>query len=624
MNAMGVAAISVAWLLGAAITATLWPRERRRDDSALIASLGIVVGLGATSALFFFASLVFSRPAVASGLIECVLLGLLLWRLRGGGRQRAEPKFPPLAGARSSVPMGWAGWLLASVMMQAAVLAVVVGIRVLQTEPYGGGDAWAIWNMHARFMLRAGPDWPELLAAGQLSWTHPDYPRLVCASVARGWAWAGHESPVIAGLVSGLFGVATVGLLGAGVARLRGPRSALLGMLMLLATPFFVAFSANQHADVPLAACVLATLVMLALIGHAPARGWAGLAGLLVGCAAWAKNEGLLFAVVVGIAWGAMTWRHGSRAAVKSFLAALAVALVPLVVFKLMLAPPNDLVAAPLGPRLAQMLDPARHRLVWSSLWRDLGKFGEWQVLPFLAMVLPFLAGTRPRFDRSERAAPLIVGLMLAGYLLVYLATPHDLVWHLDSSLVRLLLQLWPAALFAWCLALPDVVDVGSVPAIAKRGMLALNVVLAIGVVLGLSRQPAANELVARSLGAARVSVTLGDGWFELEQHGRDRWAWSQGDAALQLHCDGAASARVGTLRFGLRSLAAREVTVKLGERVLWRGPVADRLVAVEIRELGLAGPLTVVHLVTDAPAVPEPVANGRALAFAIYNVQLR
>jgi hypothetical protein len=43
----------------------------------------------------------------------------------------------------------------------------------------------------------------------------------------------------------------------------------------------------------------------------------------------------------------------------------------------------------------------------------------------------------------------LVPALVLAGDVLVYVATPRDLSWHLQWSLSRLILQIWPLAVFA-------------------------------------------------------------------------------------------------------------------------------------------------------------------------------
>ena len=43
---------------------------------------------------------------------------------------------------------------------------------------------------------------------------------------------------------------------------------------------------------------------------------------------------------------------------------------------------------------------------------------------------------------------------MLLGFFFVYILTPHELSWHLDTSLSRLFLQLWPSIVFVACLCL--------------------------------------------------------------------------------------------------------------------------------------------------------------------------
>ena len=41
------------------------------------------------------------------------------------------------------------------------------------------------------------------------------------------------------------------------------------------------------------------------------------------------------------------------------------------------------------------------------------------------------------------------LGTIAAAYYAVYLLTPHDLNWHLSTSIDRLTLQVWPGFLFA-------------------------------------------------------------------------------------------------------------------------------------------------------------------------------
>ncbi|MSU50866.1 MAG: phospholipid carrier-dependent glycosyltransferase [Opitutus sp.] len=617
------AAVFSAWLIGGLIVAVAWPHQRsRRADLSLILPLGAILGFGATSVSFFVASLVSSRPAVIGGVIEFIATAALLWRL--WRRPAAVPPEPAV------LAMTWLHWALATVFAQGATVAGVVAYRAYLAEPYGGWDGWAIWNLHARFLLRAGTAWPELLSAPQLSWTHPDYPLLVPASVARAWAWAGAESSFAAALVSVGFALASVALLMAIVARQRGRTPALLGGLLLIGTPFFVTFSSNEHADIPLATFMLAAVALVLLAeGTTAARGLWALAGVAAGFAAWTKNEGLLFAVVFGALVGVWEWRRGSRRNVAFFLGGLAVGLLPVVGFKLFLAPANDLMSAPIGPRLAQLFGVARHRLILASLWRDLGAFGEWRMLPFPAMVLPFFAWRwRRALAGAGRTIPALLALMLAGYYGVYLLSPQDLTWHLDTSLVRLLLQLWPLALLGWGLAIPA--DAPAERSAARQRItpvvfVVANTLAAIGIVAMLAGQLAANELAVKRDGRATVTATLGDGWFAPERHGRDTWAWSGGDANLQLHTDAKFPAAPPVLlRFALRSLGSRTVTVRSGERVLWQGAVGEAFVVVEIRHVILTSGTTTLNFMTDVVGIPESSNPGaRRLAFALYNVTL-
>lgn len=625
MNAGLVAALGTAWLLGGLIVAACRPPGGLdRGERALVLSLGLLVGLGVTGTLFFFASLVSARPALAAGAGELATGLALAWRTwRRGGIGAERPVVPPS-------PASWRQWLLASLLAQAVLVAVVCGWRAYQAEPYGGWDGWAIWNLHARLMLRAGTGWPALLAEPAISWTHPDYPRLLPAAVARSWAWAGAELPAASALVSAAFAAGGLGVLVAVAGRRRGWTVAFAGGLLLVGTPFFVTFAPNQHADLPLGSFMLAA-VALTLPGggkEGKGRGWLLLAGICAGFAAWTKNEGLLFVLVFAAVGGGWVWRHGGVRAGGALAAGLGCALVPVAVFKFGLAPGNDLMAAPLGPRLAQLIDGVRHATILGSLGRGLSRFGEWTWPPYLAMALPFVAWrARRRLDGIERMIPPMFGLMLAGYYGVYLLTPQDLAWHLNTSLVRLLLQLWPLAVLGWCLTVPDLG--GGSPGRRRgwvtAGFFGLNFAAALTLATLLARQPAPGELAVGRGHAAGVTVALGEGWFAPERHGRDRWAWSAGRAVLLVQAEKARTGKPVTLRFRLRASGARTVTVRAGERVLWQGAVAGELVPVEWREEAWPAGVTRVEFSTDSPGIAEaPGDGGRVLAFAIYNVELR
>jgi len=626
-----IVAATLAWLIGVLCVGAFWPRKRScRPDLFLILSLGLGVGLGATSGLFFAASLVSSNPLLVALALEAgggAGLGWMWWRRRG----------PRAAAPGSPAPANfWLVAILGSIFAQACIVSLVVAVRAYEAEPLSNSDGWTIWNMQARFLFRGGDDWPRVLQAPQILWTHPDYPLLVPASVARGWAFVGRDVPFVAGLVSTLLAVATVGLLVSAVARLRGAAVALAGGLVLLGTPFFLTFASNQHADIPLSFYILATLVLMAVrarrtMDSPRSPGLDLLAGAAAGMAAWTKNEGILFVVVAGGVWICHEAIWGSRRALGAFLGGLVVTLLPVLYFKIALAPVNDIVASAPWSRWQSMWDGARHRLILASLWRDLGRFGEWSIAPFLVMLLPLLGRGWRRLGRREWSVGLMVGLMLLGFYGVYLLTHWDLASHLDSSLVRLLLQLWPAAIFFWCLAVtfdaPVASDAADRPGL-KKWRLPVVVLLNLGVATGvagiLGSQPAYNQLGRARIDDADVRVLMGEGWFGRENHGNDVWAWSKGEGVLLLRCD-ARQPKTVTLRFSVRVHGARTVTATWGDRVVWRAFVSDDAGPVEIANVRLESGTAAIVFHTDAPGVPESTNPGaRALTFALFNPQVK
>jgi len=84
-------------------------------------------------------------------------------------------------------------------------------------------------------------------------------------------------------------------------------------------------------------------------------------------------------------------------------------------------------------------------------------RLGDWRANPLLLLAILAIA-LRFRIDRSQIRPILAIGLTLASlfaaYCGVYIVTPLDLRWHLNTSLDRLYAQMWPTFLFLMFLAL--------------------------------------------------------------------------------------------------------------------------------------------------------------------------
>src|SRR5437660_12884048 len=68
-------------------------------------------------------------------------------------------------------------WLLIVFLILVAATATTFVFFAMKS-PHGYWDAYAIWNLHARFLERGGAHWADFFTT-QIGWSHPDYPLLV-------------------------------------------------------------------------------------------------------------------------------------------------------------------------------------------------------------------------------------------------------------------------------------------------------------------------------------------------------------------------------------------------------------------------------------------------------------
>jgi len=341
--------------------------------------------------------------------------------------------------------------------------AAVSMILVLINRPLGLGDAYAIWNVKARFLFRDQGQWMKAFSPLMFA-THPDYPLLMPAGIARLWTYLGSETRIVPQVIAVFFTLATVSLLAASLSILRSVKQGLLAAVFLLAAPLFVRLGSWQYADVPLGFFMLAALVLLTLKNVIGGNGYGltFLAGMMAGFAAWTKNEGNLFVLAVFIALSAVILaKRDYRLWVREssvFLAGCLPVIAVLIYFKLRCAPPNYLFRSlDSGSVAAGLLNLQRFLLITKAFVREFFHWGDGLTAVFLGYAI--LAGLSGAWRKSVGAPAgfIVLFLMLAGYCATYMVTPLDLGWHLATSLDRLLAQLWPTFLFTAFLVISPV-----------------------------------------------------------------------------------------------------------------------------------------------------------------------
>ena len=139
-------------------------------------------------------------------------------------------------------------------------------------------------------------------------------------------------------------------ILVAGVSRLRSRSQGLLAGTALLGMVPFVQRGAVQYADVPLSFFILSAVVLLAFYdaSERPNKRILVLSGLMAGLAAWTKNEGFLFLIVLPAARCAVVWRRRGATEVFRELICLTAGALPVLavvaIQKVCLAGSNELV----------------------------------------------------------------------------------------------------------------------------------------------------------------------------------------------------------------------------------------------------------------------------------------
>lgn len=444
--------------LGFLLVSLLWPKTKPfRSDLLLRLFLSIGVGFGVSSLLVFVWMMTAGQLSRAYFLCELgILVALSVLTLRP--RSRPTVVIAPEAQQdreQSQNPY----WLRAAVAV-ASISAAFQFVSSSLQNPHGQFDAYSIWNLRARFLYRGGVHWTDFK---YLTWSHPDYPLFLPASIARCWAWMGAESKIIPIAIACLMTVATVGIVLLGVERLRSPKQGLLAGLVLLGTPFLLTHGAAQYADVPLSFFFTATLILFLLYDRLPSEpGWLILSGIAAGLAAWTKNEGALFVGAFFLSFCLATAvKQGMRKArgqILLWLAGAAPILLIIAIYKLWLGGSNDVVSAQgLASNAHNFLDLGGYRLLITRFATGIFTFGQWSrvlSMPIL-LVLYFLAlGTNRqkdrKYDRGQVVSCVLPILMLMGYFFVYMISPYDVRWHLETSLNRLYLQLWPLMIIAY------------------------------------------------------------------------------------------------------------------------------------------------------------------------------
>lgn len=440
-----------AFILGYALIWLIWPQSAR--PALLIAVLALPAGWALTSVTYFFWLILSDGQSSWYVMLEILLLllvvGLFLKSSRGIKTLNCFVR-----------PKSRAAILLPLSVLAVTGFVFTIPVKLAIVNPWGYWDAWSRINVKARFLFAGDSQWTWFFESGHVS--QSDYPLLLPALVARSWRWMGDISLFAPQAISLIWGLWSVLVLYSLVAWLRDHVVATIVAFAYLTFTPLLFWSSAQYSDIPLACYMMIGCSLMIAVEKFPeeATPFAFLAGFFAGSAAWCKNEGLVFLFLIFCWWLILLYRKKLPAqenATGWFLFGVGSIGSAVLVLKGFYAGRPDLAAghSSLQSVYSLLVDSERHRAIGQELVQSLDTL--WQGWPVLLLAGAFLVWHFMAHYRIARLGPLAcVGAMGAVYYLIFATTPHDLSWHLQTAIDRLILQLWPVFLLGCALMFED------------------------------------------------------------------------------------------------------------------------------------------------------------------------
>lgn len=366
---------------------------------------------------------------------ERLSLSRMPWR-------RIVPRFPSLLSRSRS--WAWSDLLLSLVLM----LAVLDLLSTTLTAPFLYGDAVSFWAPKAKIFYhhRLAPflafrDLPEF--------AHPDYPLFLPLTEVWLFLWMGQVNEYVMKIVFPVYTILLIIGVWAFTSRLSGKRAGLIAAILFATTPIVVRHGAQGYADIMLTFYYWVATALLLVWFQTPRSPLLILGAIFLGLTGWVKNEGLPLILINGCALGVYllgSRRSGSMGVprVVFLFGGIAAGIVlPWLFVRYSFGFESDLRI----PSLISMLSVERVWLIGKGFIRELfapsSVLTRWNLV-WYALVSVVVLHIRTLWRSLLRYPVLLIAGQVLLYSSVYMITPYDVEWHLDTSVDRLLLHLYP------------------------------------------------------------------------------------------------------------------------------------------------------------------------------------
>lgn len=319
------------------------------------------------------------------------------------------------------------------------VLLVCISILVNKTyyftTKYGLWDAWTIWDLHAQY-LSDSDHWRNMFLS--LYSAHPDYP-LGLSDIQAFFhrLFLNKDVWIINHGIHFLITLLIPTIIYTETYK-RGIFFSSLAMILIVTNDFFIIQGVSQLADTLLSLYFLCAIISINNYYNEPKM--LAISAVFIGLCMWTKNEGVILAILFTVFHAKEIF---NKKGIKLYLAGISLPILTWLLYKVVYAPTNDMVAGQSADTLSLLTDWSRYKMVYESFAKNYKEYFR-DIRYGLLIYLLLIVLRRQWPDRQI----LMVVCICIVYMLIYIVSPHDLEWHLFTSQNRLMHQLMPSMMY--------------------------------------------------------------------------------------------------------------------------------------------------------------------------------
>ncbi|VAW15106.1 hypothetical protein MNBD_BACTEROID05-672 [hydrothermal vent metagenome] len=395
------------------------------------------LGAGITAFVGFFCLAIFNKVHIPISIVINIIILLATTGLAFQKTKKEKIQFFDFS-KKSLKPLG---------LLIALLILMFPSWIYANFYPFGGWDAWQVWNFKAKFLFLSGENWTNMF--DPILWrSSPHYPLFLPLMNVWGWSFINEASYFTPLLTSLYFTFSLLGLLYCSIKHFSSSRLACLIILPIVFLTIFTKLTTSQYADLLVGYYLLATVVCLMLSIKKKSSSFALLGGIFNGFLAFTKGEGLLAAGILGLLSLLYFFIINKNSkSIKNFLyfaIACAAALIPSLIFYGFWAPDNVTFSNGILSQ-ANQSSFLRFKIIWAFYFFELisGKWHGLWILLLGGMVLAHIKG----FRRLNIIMPLFLLSYLGAITLYYQTNTHfEIAWWLSVTLTRVLFAILPIA----------------------------------------------------------------------------------------------------------------------------------------------------------------------------------